>query len=112
MDTLMNNYRRYIQVLLGEFVAQGPTTNEIESQLLIDPVGDHYQWMRVGWNDSHRVYHVLIHFDIKDGKVWIQQNMTDSNLTELLVKAGVDRRDIVLGLQPIYKRNLSCLVVA
>jgi hypothetical protein len=111
MDTL-EKYRRYVQELLEEYVAQGPSREGVESQLLIDSQRNHYQWMRVGWKDFQRVYHVVIHLDIQDGKVWIQQNKTDSNLTELLVEAGVDRNDIVLGLQPIYKRDSSNLVVA
>lgn len=111
MDILVL-YRRLIQEFLEESVAQSSFKDGIESQLLLDTIRDHYQWMRVGWNGSHRVYHVVMHLDIKDGKVWIQQNMTDSNLTELLVSAGVDRRDIVLGLQPVYKRNVSDVAVA
>jgi hypothetical protein len=111
MDILVL-YRRLIQEFLEESVAQIPFKDGIESQLLIDTIRDHYQWMRVGWNGSRRVYHVVIHLDIKDGKVWIQQNMTDSNVTELLVSAGVDRGDIMLGLQPVYKRNVSDVAVA
>jgi hypothetical protein len=111
MDTLAS-YRHCVQELLEQLVAQGPMKEGVESQILMDTVRDHYQWMRVGWNDSHRVYHVVMHLDIKEGQVWIQQNMTDSNLTEMLVASGIDREDIILGLQPAYKRDASNVAVA
>jgi hypothetical protein len=63
-----------------------------------------YQWSNVGWNGLHRVYHCIMQFDIKDGKIWLQQNLTDQNPAEELVKKGVPRTDIILGLQAPYKR--------
>jgi XisI protein len=111
MDTL-ENYRCSIQNLLETYAAQLPAKGGVESQLLMDTQRDHYQWMRVGWNDRQRVYHVVMHLDIKDGKVWIQQNTTDTDLTQALLAAGVLREDIVLGLQPLYKRELSGAAIA
>lgn len=37
----------------------------------------------------------------------VQQNLTDQNLAEELVEMGVPREDIVLGLQPPYKRKYT-----
>lgn len=100
-------YPQFIQDLLTRYIAELPAKAEVESQLLIDTQRDHDQWMRVGWKGSQRVYHVVIHLDIKDGKVWIQQNTTDTGLVQALLTGGIDREDIVLGLQPAYKRELS-----
>jgi hypothetical protein len=103
----LEHYRQLIQDMLTQYVAELPPKEGIESQLLIDTQRDHYQWMRVGWKGSQRVYHIVVHLDIKDGKVWIQQNTTDSNLTQALLMRGVAHEDIVLGLQPAYKRELA-----
>jgi hypothetical protein len=111
MDKL-ERARRCIQDLLEEYLAQVPVKKGVESQLLIDTQRDHYQWMRVGWSDRQRTYHVVMHLDIKDGKVWIQQNMTDIDLAQALMEVGVAREDIVLGLQPEYKRGLSDFAIA
>ncbi len=51
----------------------------------------------------------MIHFDIKDGKIWLQQNATDLNTAEDLIEMGVTREDIVLGLQPPFKRPFTFL---
>ncbi len=108
----VTNYRRCIQEMLESWVSQGPVKEGVESQLLMDTHRDHYQWMRVGWNGSQRVYHIVMHLDIKAGKVWIQQNMTDEDIAQVLMEAGVAREDIVLGLQPAYKRGLLGFAMA
>jgi hypothetical protein len=73
---------------------------------------DHYQLFRVGWNGLTRIYHSVIHFDIKDNKIWIQQNTTETDLAEQLVNMGVPKEDIVFGLQPPYKRPYTGYGVA
>jgi XisI protein len=59
-----------------------------------------------------RIYHTTMHFDIKDGKIWIQQNMTDVDVGQELVDLGVPKEDIILGLQPPYKRPYTGYGVA
>ena len=66
--------------------------------------------MNVGWQQFDRIYRCIMHIDIKDNKIWIQQNLTDQNPAEVLIGMGVPREDVVLGLQPPYKRvqRLRC----
>jgi XisI protein len=49
---------------------------------------------------------------IKDGKIWIQRNTTEADLAQELVEMGVPKEDIVLGLQPPYKRPYTGYGVA
>jgi XisI protein len=60
--------------------------------------------MNVGWQGSNRIYRCVMYFDIKDGKIWLQQNLTDRDPAEELVNMGVSKEDIVLGLQMPFKR--------
>ncbi|MEZ4733261.1 MAG: element excision factor XisH family protein [Caldilineaceae bacterium] len=50
-------------------------------------------------------YRVVIHIDIKDNKVWLQQNLTDQLVAEDLVARGIPKEHIVLGFQPVYMRK-------
>jgi hypothetical protein len=50
--------------------------------------------------------------DIKDGKIWIQRNMTEVDIAGEFVKMGVSEDDIVLGLHPPYKRPQTGFGVA
>lgn len=101
---MTEQYRKWISELLAKYAAGWPSTEEVESQLVLDQERDHYLWLRVGWKESEPIYHNIIHCDIKKGKIWLQRNMTDQDLAEDLVELGVPREDIVLGFQPGYAR--------
>ncbi|NEP50924.1 MAG: XisI protein [Moorea sp. SIO3C2] len=100
-------YREYVQRLLNQYAKDDVSNDQVEVQLIFDTNRDHYQWMNVGWEDLNRIYRSIVHLDIKDGKIWLQQNLTDLNPAEDLVEMGVPREDIVLGLQPPYKRQYT-----
>jgi hypothetical protein len=97
-------YRQSIKQLLSQYHSMEKQDEHYESQLIFDEIRDHYLWLDVGWDDYKRIYYTVIHFDIKNGKIWLQQNATDLNPAEDLIEMGVSREDIVLGLQPPYKR--------
>ena len=108
----IEHYRQCIQTIIKEHGKFKPKYDEIDNELIFDTIHDHYQLMRVGWDDLRRVYHSVIHFDIKDNKIWIQQNMTESDLAQELVNMGIQKEDIVFGLQPPYKRPYTGYGVA
>jgi len=107
-------YREAVKKLLSSYQEGDRQNGEDEwaSQLVFDEGRDSYLWLNVGWEGSKRIYFCVIHFDIKDGKVWLQHNATDLNPAEDLVELGVDRLDIVLGLQPPSKRPYTDYGVA
>ena len=111
MDKL-EQYREYVKQLITGYANSDQNKKEVEVQLIMDTVRDHYQWMNVGWEGFKRVYNCLIHLDIKDGKIWIQQNWTEDDLAADLVEMGVPKEDIVLGLQAPYKRPYTDYGVA
>jgi hypothetical protein len=105
-------YRQYIKALLSRYAAWSKPDQQFESQLIFDEEHDHYLWLDIGWDSSKRIYNPVIHFDIKDGKVWLQENMTDLDPAADLVELGVERDEIILGLQPPYKRPYTDYGVA
>ena len=80
----------------------------IETYTVFDEKQDHYLLMDAGWiKDVNRVYGVIIHIDIKDGKLWIQWNGTEDEIADELVELGVAKSDIVLGFHMPYKRQFT-----
>ena len=79
-------------------------TDGSEIQYITDIENDHYQIVHTGWNQKERLYGCLVHMDIKNGKIWIQQDGTEVGVAEELVKLGVPKEDIVLAYHPPYKR--------
>ncbi|MGG6298069.1 XisI protein [Leptolyngbya sp. AN02str] len=111
MDKL-DYYRTCVQTLLERHSQSNTHDAEVENILLFDPSRDHYQLMRIGWRGLSRVYHAVLHFDIKDGKIWLQQNTTDIDVGLELIDMGIPKTDIILGLHPAYKRPFTGYGVA
>lgn len=109
MDT-RNQYRTYLKTLM-ENRAKRVWDTRIQAQTLFDTENDHYQLIYVGWRDSKRVYGVILHADIIDGKIWIQQDGTEEGLANQLVELGVPNQDIVLAFDPPKMRQYSDFAV-
>jgi len=106
MDKI-EKYREYIQKLIIDYAESDLSDEQVDVQLVFDTVRDHYQWLNVGWIELKRVYRCVMHFDIKNAKIWLQENLTEENPAEDLIAMGVPREDIILGLHPPYKRKYT-----
>ncbi|NUM46619.1 MAG: XisI protein [Anaerolineales bacterium] len=111
MDRI-TEYRHIVKELLKRYASQRPEEKNVETQLIFDPVNDHYQLLNVGWEDEHRVYYCVLHLDLKGDKVWIQQNNTEHRVAEELIEMGIPKNRIVLGFQSPYKRQFTEFAVA
>ncbi|MGB7086571.1 MAG: XisI protein [Phormidesmis sp.] len=98
MDPLAT-YRDVIQALLNDYATAPISNGDINCYTVFDTQQDHYQVMNVGWDGYRRVYGCVLHLDIKDGKIWVEQNMTEMRIAQALVEQGVKKEDIVLGFQ-------------
>jgi hypothetical protein len=105
----VDKYRQIVQDFLTKVHPFGssPYDQGVESQLVFATQHDHYLLVDVGWNQKTYVYGAIIHLDIKDGKVWIQRNMTEINLAEQLVEMGIPREQIVIGSPSPFMRQFS-----
>ncbi|MFN6540864.1 MAG: XisI protein [Nostoc sp. EkiNYC01] len=111
MDKL-EQYRHCIQNLLSNYAAIPIANGEIESQTVFDLQQDRYQVMNVGWDGNRRVHGCALHLDIKDGKIWVQQNTTELRIAHELVAMGISKEDIILGFQAPYMREYTGFGVA
>jgi hypothetical protein len=111
MDKL-TYYRKVIKGILAKYknirLANSP---EIENETIVDETGDHYQLIRLGFEERKRVHYCVFHFDIKNDKIWIQQDTTDIPVAQLLLDAGIPKEDIVLAFHAPYRRELSGFAV-
>lgn len=65
--------------------------------MIIDKENHHYQLVNVGWNNDRRIRGCVLHIDIKDGKIWIQHDGTETGIANELIELGVLKDDIVLA---------------
>ncbi len=106
----IKNYREYIQKLL-KARAKLVWDTRIEAETIFDLESDRYQLVYVGWRNSKRVYGVVLHLDIIDGKIWIQQDGTEVGIANELLDLGVSKDKIVLGFDPPIMRKYTDFAV-
>jgi len=66
-------------------------------QLIFDDKHGRYLAMTVGWKNGSFWHHCIFHFDVIDGKIWLQANWTDWDVTKDLVEMGVPKSELVLS---------------
>jgi hypothetical protein len=104
------NYRELVKTILTQH-SGNDLDDRTEVQLLFDTEREHYQVVHLGWEEQNRVYGCVIHVDIKDGKIWIQRDRTETGIANELVAAGVPKEDIVLAFKSPYLRPLTGFAV-
>lgn len=109
---LIKTYQVIVKKILHEYAQHRPQNGEIETQLLFDDEKGHYYLMRVGWDGLRRVHACAIHLDIKDDKIWVQQDWTEYGIANELVDAGIAKSAIVLAFHAPYKRPYTGFAIA
>jgi hypothetical protein len=113
MDRL-DHYRTSIKTLLQQYadsITRSPEP-DIEVELIFDEQHDRYLLLDVGWRGHRRVHHCIFHFDIKDAKIWLQENNTDHEVDQDLAEMGISPQEIVVGFHHPSMREYSDFAVA
>ena len=105
-------YQKIITQYLESVMPEKAPDDSVEYQLVCDTERHHYQIQKVGWRGDHYIHQTFLHFDIKSGKVWIQENRTEREVGDELIALGVPKSDIVIGLQPPALRPLTGYAMA
>jgi XisI protein len=100
MDRLVK-YRESIKAFLIKYAESMKNNSEIETELIFDTENDHYLLLDIGWQKSHRVH------DIKDSKIWLQENNTDLEIDDDLAAMGISKDEIVVGFHHPSMRKYS-----
>lgn len=111
MDKL-SNYRSIVKRILSQQAEYVPSHGQIESRPIFDEHSDNYLLVDIGWDRTGRVYSVLLHLCIKDEKVWIERDGTETGVAYELIEAGVPKEDIVLGFYRPERRAIIDFAVA
>lgn len=109
MDTI-TQYRQHIQNFIIDRAEQ-VWDKRITAEIIFDHDRDRYQLIYVGWRNSKRVYGVVLHIDIIDRKIWVQQDGTEIGIANKLVELGVPKEDIVLAFNPPELRKYTDFAV-
>jgi hypothetical protein len=112
MDAPSAKLKQTVLQVLQDYVAFLGSDSETQLQLIVDEKNDHYLLTEIGWQGQRRIYGTLIHCDIVDGKIWIQQDGTEDGIAPELMALGVDQQQIVLGFKSMERRQITDFAVA
>lgn len=99
-------YQQAVLSILEEYARIKPVNQpDVENYVVADREHNHFQLLRIGWQGPQYIFSVVLHFEIKNGKVWFQRNTTEMDIVDVLMERGVPREDIVLGFRAPYIRE-------
>jgi hypothetical protein len=100
----VEQYRNIIERLLTQHVGELKDYAELRDETVFDRQSDSYLLLREGWDNGRRVHAIVTHLEIRNGKIWIQEDWIEHGVAAELEEAGVPKSAIVLGFQPPYVR--------
>jgi XisI protein len=114
MDTrTLNDWRQIIKKILAELAAiPFPEVVNPKAKTVFDESADIYMVLVEGWQDVKRMHGCLLHVEINDGKIWIQQDGTEEGVANELLAAGIPKDRIVLAFKSPQTRAHSGFAVA
>ncbi|NJN33121.1 MAG: XisI protein [Saprospiraceae bacterium] len=112
MDRKLKKYEKAILNILNEYAKIRYANVDGKNELIVDKENHRYQVVTIGWEGNRFVHDCPMHFDIINGKIWVQQNMTEWEVSEMLEAQGIPKTDIVAGFLPPDLRIYSNYAVA
>jgi XisI protein len=101
---------RFLQYYNQETGGNQPA-NKQRRRILADFENNSFQLLSLGWEGKQYIFGPIFHFDIIDGKIWMQCNNTEWEVVDFLMENGVPKQDIVLGFVPEQARHLMGFAV-
>jgi len=108
-------YRTIIEQVLTRHIGALKDYPGLHDKTVFDRQSDSYLLLREGWENSRRVHAVVVHLEIIEGKIWVQEDWIEHGITAELEEAGVPKTDIVrfsVSLRPSPHRVCGRLTAA
>lgn len=111
----MEKIKKYEKAILNILASQRPVIlQDPDCYVVTDNKNHHYQILIDGWGakEKHSLT-VFMHFHIKpNGKIYILENHSSTDVGEELLEQGIAKSDIVLAFLPDYAREDSGYAMA
>ena len=106
MDQL-TSYRSIIERILGEYLEFMDNDDQVEIVSIVDKEGENFLLLEIGWQYPRRIYNVVFHVRLKQGKIFIEQDWTREGITSQLISTGVPADKIEWRYQPPEMREAA-----
>jgi hypothetical protein len=108
MDKL-TKYKQIIKKILNYYVSldnKHPEPN-IEYFLISDDENGHYLWKTLGWENGKHVDLTTAYIRLKNDKIYIEEDWTETGVATHLLEEGVPPEDIVLAFHEPSMRQYT-----
>ena len=104
MDSIMRD-ATIIEQTLCEAARFFAFPDKFETVTVFDRENRRFLIMDEGWEGFERIHRVWAHLEIRDGKIWIQEDRAQDVLAVALMAAGIPKEQIVLAFQHPARRK-------
>lgn len=112
MTSLTSPHYAAIKQVLEDYADFLGQDEHVQLELVLDCDRNRYLLIETGWDNGHRVYGSLLHIDIIDDQLWIQQDNTEDGIVEDLVAAGIPPERIVQAFKvPVQRSQIEFAVL-
>ena len=111
MDRL-DEYRQIVRTVLDSYARIPNSYGQVKNSVIVDSEQNNFLLMHEGWQGNQRIHGCVVHVEIIDGKIWIQQDGIETGITPELVELGVPKHKIVLGFHPYHVRQHTAYAIA
>lgn len=107
----MDKLKKYSKIIKEEMERRATVTvdyaPDLKNHLLINKSETEFALFSIGkWRGKFR-HGIIMHFHLKDDKVFLYANNTDVEIGEVLAEKGIPKSDIVIAFVPEYERDLA-----
>lgn len=100
----VNQLKAVVKNVLTRLIDEGQARGELLYPIFDDENG-RYQLMSHGWRGENRFFGILLHLEVHDDKIWIEQDGIETGIANELLAYGLEKSDIVLGFHSPYMRQ-------
>ena len=104
--------KKIVRELVLEIGAIDTQADNYQTAIVTDDEHGHYLLIKTGWYNNKRLYGPYLHLEVRDNRVYVQQNGTDIHIGQELNQRGIPREAIVLEFQMPFKREFSGFAVS
>ena len=106
-------FKKIVRDLMTEYFIPPQQLPEGGEQYLVqDDIRNEFLIFNNYWTERGRIYGCLLHIQIKNDKIYVQYNGTDTDIAADLMSQGVSNQEIVLAFQHPAKRRHTPFALA
>jgi hypothetical protein len=107
------NYAKLLkEIFVGYQELEKRASNSIADQkvnavFVIDEVKGIFAWLDFGWTKQGRIETINVFVRLQEGRIHIEEDMTEEGIGTILLKKGVPPKDIVVEFHPPEMRQYT-----